>query len=155
MNKSSLSLLKSGMAVTFNWGKDAKGNPILRKGIFKKMSGKYESKALVLWQKDDETSPSNHYVTYTALHNPEIDAYEAKLAKQEADAKAERKAEKLQKQAEKQAEKVARKAPKTIKKSVKKSQSGSLDERVLALRNLADALQSCSDLGIDLTKFGL
>lgn len=151
MNKSSLSLLKSGMAVTFNWGKDAKGNPILRKGIFKKMSGKYESKALVLWQKDDETSPSNHYVTYTALHNPEIDAYEAKLAKQEADAKAEHRAEKLQKQAEK----AARKAPKTIKKSVKKSQSGSLDERVLALRNLADALQTCSDLGIDLTKFGL
>ena len=157
MKQTSMKMMKKGMAVTFNYGKDAKGNPIKRTGVFKKWSGQYETKAIVIWKKDDEDLASSHYVSYQALHTPEIDALEARQAKAEAEAKAERKAEREQKALERKVEKeqktTAKKSVAVAQKSSKKLTHAKTEcAQAKALRALADALQAASDAGLDLTK---
>ena len=95
MTKAEFGKLTNGQVVTFNWaGKK-------RTGVFQKISGKYPNKALVLWQKDDEDTPSNHYVMFQALHTPESDKADKAKALAEAKAKTERKAEREAKSAAK------------------------------------------------------
>ncbi|MCQ2086453.1 MAG: hypothetical protein MJZ37_00055 [Bacilli bacterium] len=93
MTKAEFRKLTNGTQVTFKWaGKK-------RTGVFQYFSSKYPTKALILWQKDNEDKPHNHQVSFQALHTPESDKADKAKALAEAKAKAERKAEREAKSA--------------------------------------------------------
>lgn len=137
-------VLVKGDVVTFNYA------GVKRTGTFKKVSGQYPTKCLVIWQKDGETSPSAHYVSYQAIHSPKTDAMDKAKADAEAFAKAQKKAEREAQKAAKAEPKNAKKAAKTIKK-VATPKDPTHGMKPSDLIKLADAVKTLKDLGFDVS----
>lgn len=109
----------SGTVVTFNYA------GVKRTGTFAKWGKQHPDKALVKWQKDGETEPKNHEVSWQAIHSEITDANDARLVKEE--------------QEEKENKKVLRTQARTDS----------------AKKKLAEAIQKCLALGIDPAELSL